>query len=94
MKLIKSSNVINLRPSVEVHEQQYLKHLGSALSHYLANPQGDELVCLLGSGYEKNNRQALETWVFYHRDEIFETRLDGKSPLDYLIGRIEGLIQQ
>ncbi|MFC2973242.1 hypothetical protein ACFOJE_13590 [Azotobacter bryophylli] len=93
MKLIKNDNIISLHPSMEVREQQYLKHLASALSHYLENPQGHELVCLLGSGYEKNNRQALDTWVAYHRHEIFEKRLEGQSPLDYLIDKIEQLIR-
>jgi hypothetical protein len=92
MKLIKNDNVISLHPSMEIHEQQYLKHLTSALGHYLENPQGNELVCLLGSGYEKNNRQALATWVAHYRHEIFEQRLEGHSPLDYLVNKIEQLI--
>lgn len=61
MKLIKQGNVINLGTSLEVREQRYLKHLASALS-YLENPQGSELVFRLSSGYEKDNRQALDTW--------------------------------
>lgn len=93
MKLIKNDNVISLRPSIEVREQRYLKHLASALSHYLENPQGSELVFRLGSGYEKDNRQALDTWVSYHRDEIFEKRLEGQNPLDYLLNKIEQLVQ-
>lgn len=92
MKLIKNDNVITLRPSLEVREQRYLKHLASALSHYLENPQGSELVFQLGSGYEKDNRQALDTWVNYHRYEVFAKRLEGQNPLDYLINKIEQLI--
>ncbi|MBF7728585.1 hypothetical protein [Pseudomonas sp. N040] len=93
MKLIKSNNVISLDTSIEQREHQYLKHLTSALSHYLENPQGSELICVLGSGYEKNNRQALETWVFYHRDEVFQQRLDGRNPLNYLIEKLEDLLR-
>lgn len=93
MKLIKPVNVISLRPSVEIREQRYLKHLASALSHYMENPQGSELVFRLGSGYEKDNRQALDTWVNYQRDEIFETRHEGQNPLDYLINKIEQIVQ-
>ena len=93
MKLIKSNNVISLDTSIEQREHQYLKHLISALSHYLENPQGCELICVLGSGNEKSNSQALATWVVYHRDEIFEQRLNGRSPLDYLIDRLEHLIR-
>nr|WP_280347555.1 hypothetical protein [Pseudomonas sp. BN414] len=59
MKLIKRSNVTFLHPSMEAREHQYLKHLASAMSNYLENPNGTELVCILGSGYERNNRQAL-----------------------------------
>lgn len=92
MKLIKNGNVISLRPSTEEREHKYLKHIASALSHYLENPQGSELICVLGSGYEKSNRQALETWVFYHRNEVFQKRLEGRNPLDYLINKIESLI--
>ncbi|SDT87001.1 hypothetical protein SAMN05216296_0075 [Pseudomonas pohangensis] len=93
MKLIKNGNVISLGTSMEEREHKYLKHIASALSHYLEDPQGSELICVLGSGYEQSNRQALETWVFYHRDEVFQKRLEGRSPLDYLITKIECLIQ-
>lgn len=92
MKLIRNSNIISMRPSLELREQQYLKHLASALSHYLENPHGTELVCVLGSGYERSNRHALETWVSYHRTEIFERRLEGQSPVDYLITKLEQII--
>ncbi len=93
MKLIKNGKVISLCSSLEAREQRYLKHLASALSHYLENPHGSELVFRLGSGYEKDNRQALDTWVSYHRDEIFTKRLEGQNPLDYLINKIEELVQ-
>ena len=92
MKLIKRNNVTHLHPSMEAREPQYLKHLASAMSHYLENPNGTELVCILGSGYEKNNRLALDTWVAYHRNEVFETRLEGRSPLDFLIAKLEDLL--
>ncbi len=92
MRLIKRNNVTNLHPSMEAREHQYLKHLASAMSHYLENPHGTELVCVLGSGFEKDNRQALDTWVSFHRDEVFEKRLGGRSPLDFLIEKLEGLI--
>lgn len=92
MRLIKRNNVTSLHPSMEAREHQYLKHLASAMSHYLENPYGTELVCVLGSGYERDNRQALETWVAFHRDEVFEKRLEGRSPLDFLIEKLEGLI--
>lgn len=93
MKLIKNGNVISLGTSKEEREHKYLKHIASALSHYLENPQGSELICVLGSGYEQSNRQALETWVFYHRDEVIQKRLEGRSSMDYLINKIESLIQ-
>jgi len=92
MKLIKRDNVTLLHPSMEAREHQYLKHLASAMSHYLESPGGTELICILGSGYEKDNRHALDTWVFYHRNEVFEKRLDGRSPLDYLIEKLEDLL--
>lgn len=92
MELLKRDNVISLRPSVEAREHKYLKHLASAMVHYLENPNGTELICILGSGYEKNNRHALETWVAFHREEVFERRLEGRSPLDYLIEKLESLL--
>lgn len=92
MKLVQRNNVTPLHPATEAREHQYLKHLASALGHYLENPYGSELVCILGSGFEKDNRQALDTWVSYHRNEVFEKRLEGHSPLDYLIGKLEDLI--
>lgn len=92
MRLIKRNNVTSLHPSMEAREHQYLKNLASAMSHYLENPHGTELVCVLGSGFEKDNRQALNTWVAFHRDEVFEKRLEGRSPLDFLIEKLESLI--
>lgn len=92
MKLIKRDNVTPLHSSVESREHKYLKHLASAMSHYLENPHGTELICILGSGHEKDNRHALETWVAYHRNEVFEKRLEGRSPLDYLIEKLESLL--
>lgn len=92
MKLIKRDNVTPLHPSMEAREHKYLKHLASAISLYLENPHGTELVCILGSGYEKDNRHALETWVAYHRNEVFETRLQGRSPLHHLIEKLENLL--
>ena len=38
MKLIKRDNVTPLYPSMEAREHKYLKHLASAMSHYLENP--------------------------------------------------------
>lgn len=78
-------NVSNLHPAMEAREHQYLKHPASAISHYLGNTRGTELICILGSGFEKDNRQALDTWVAYHHNEVFEKRLEGRSPLDFLI---------
>mgnify|MGYP001182335836 CR=1 FL=1 len=92
MKLIKRDNVTPLHSSIEVREHKYLKHLASAMSHYLENPHGTELVPILGSGFEKDNRHALETWAFYYRNEVFEKRLEGRSPLDYLIEKLENLL--
>ncbi|MDH1055989.1 hypothetical protein [Aquipseudomonas alcaligenes] len=92
MKLIKRDNVTPLHSSIEVREHKYLKHLASAMSHYLENPHGTELVPILGSGFEKDNRHALETWVFYYRNEVFEKHLEGRSPLDYLIEKLENLL--
>jgi hypothetical protein len=92
MKLIKRDNVIHLHPSMQAREHQYLKHLASAMSHYLESPHGSELICILGSGYEKDNQQALNTWVYYHRNEVFEKRLEGRSPLDFLIEKLESLL--
>ena len=51
------------------------------MSHHFENPYGSELICVFGSGYEKNNLDALDTWVAYHRDDVFEKRLEGRSPL-------------
>ena len=81
-----------LHPTKTAREHQYLKHLAAALSIYLANPSGTELICILGSGYEKDNREALEAWVAYHRNEIVEKRLEGRSPFDYLFEKLNNLL--
>lgn len=91
MKPTQFKNVVQLRPAIEVFEARYLKNLASALTHYLENPHGNELVFFLGSGSEKDNKQALATWVANQRNEIFEKRLEGRSPLDYLIDKLEEL---
>lgn len=95
MRLVKQGNIVKLdTSSIEVRQQRYLKHLSSALCHYLENPQGDELVFLLGTGNERNNREALYAWVNRQREAIFAKRLEGQSPLDYLISRIEQLLER
>ncbi|MBD7976812.1 hypothetical protein H9642_06365 [Pseudomonadaceae bacterium Sa2CUA2] len=72
-----------------LEEQGYMTKIATTLSHYLGNPNGTELVCILGSGEEKNNHQALNTWVAYHSKEIFELRLEGVNPLEYLKEKLE-----
>lgn len=95
MRLIKQSNIVQLNgASIDEREQRYLKHLTSALCHYLESPEGNELVFLLGSGSEKNNREALAAWVNQQRGAVFAKRADGQSPLDYLISRIEQLLER
>lgn len=32
------------------------------------------------------------TWVAYHRNDIFEKRLEGRSPLTFLISKVEDLL--
>ena len=94
MKSSQFKKVVSLRTPVEVFEARYLKNLASALSHYLETPYGNDLVLILGSGVERTNREALATWVAYHRQEIFEVRLEGRSPLDYLINKLEQIVQR
>lgn len=43
MKLIKCDNVTPLHSSMEAREHAYLKHLASAMSHYLENPMAPSL---------------------------------------------------
>ena len=36
--------------------------------------------------------EAHRTWVAYHRNEVFEKRLEGRSPLDFLIEKLESML--
>jgi hypothetical protein len=83
MKLIRQSNISQMPPALEARGRQYLQNLASAKSHHLDNPQGTELVCILGSGYQEDNRQTLEIWVTNQRHEASEKRMEGYRPLNF-----------
>lgn len=94
MKLIHQNNMTQMPSALEARERKHLQNLASAISRHLENPEGTDLVCVLGSGYEENNRQALETWVTSQRQEVSEKRLEGYRPLDLLMDRLETLLCQ
>jgi len=53
--------LIHLASQRQVERFQW--RLVSALEAAFRIPQGDHLVCVLGEGSERNNREALHTWL-------------------------------
>lgn len=92
MTMINQSNLSHMHSEPEERERQHLNNLVSAISRHLQHPDGTDLVCVLGSGYEENNRQALETWVTSQSQELKEKRLEGYRPLELLMDRLETLL--
>ena len=52
------------------NRQRQVRLIVSYLMQLLRIPDGDHLVLIFGSGNERNNREALMTWVEKHLDEI------------------------
>lgn len=52
------------------NRQRQIRLIVSYLMQALRIPDGDHLVLIFGTGHERNNRQALMTWVEKHLDEI------------------------
>lgn len=92
MTMINQSKLSQTPSGLETRERQHLDNLVSAISRHLQHPEGTDLVCVLGSGYEENNRQALETWVTSQSQELNERRLEGYRPLELLMDRLETLL--
>lgn len=90
MKIVKNT-VVELHSAETDLKQKnrYLQKLASALATGLANPFGSELVAIIGDGHERNNREALLTWVLYRRREVFTQRLEGSCPLEYLAAELQ-----
>ena len=97
MKLINSyssGNVVALDTSITERRKQYLQNLAVALTAGLENPFGSEIVAIIGSGHERNNREALLNWVFFMRHDVFAVRMDGGDVLEYLRCRLEERLEQ
>ncbi len=69
----------------ERKETRYIHNLAEALSCIARIPEGRQLACILGTGYERSNKEALTTWI---KKELKHCSLDKPSHLDYLYARL------
>ncbi|MGB7389457.1 MAG: hypothetical protein WA929_17870 [Pseudomonas neustonica] len=95
MKIVKSDHTVaTLDTAVGARHDQYLNNLAASLTAGLGNPFGSELVALIGSGHETNNREALLSWVTFMRHEVFALRMEGGNVLEHLRARLVNRIEQ
>jgi len=62
----------------------YARNLAESLSYIARIPEGKQLVCIVGKGNERNNMEALATWI---DKELKNCSLEQCSHLDYLYAR-------
>ena len=68
----------------EKQKKRYTINLAESLSCIARIPEGKQLVCIIGKGTERNNIEALTTWI---DKELKNCTLDQRSHLDYLYAR-------
>ncbi len=66
-------------------DKKYVRNLAATLARLARIPLDHSLVALLGKGTEKDNADALESWV---ARELARCNLDDGDPLDYLYARV------
>lgn len=77
-------NSIN-KQTHERKEKRYIHNLAEALFCIARIPEGRQLACILGTGDERSNKEALTTWI---EKELKHCSLDKPSHLDYLYARL------
>lgn len=65
-------------------DNRFIKNITATLFKSLKIPMDNSLTCLIGNGNEKDNQEALETWV---RKELRKFPDDIGDPIDYLYAR-------
>ena len=53
-------------------DESYIKRLAGSISVITFLPSGTHWICILGNGDEKNNEEALHTWVTKHISEFID----------------------
>lgn len=84
MKLEEFENRIAVN-TFERREKRRIRNFAETLSHIGQVPEGQQLVELIGDGHERDNTEALCTWV---RKELKRCTLDEPNQLDYLYARL------
>jgi len=74
----------------ERDQARQVRKIVSCLMAVLNIPEGNHLVMAFGDGHERDNREALETWVNYMLPELDMDEVEGR--LDQLCARIENRI--
>ena len=69
----------------ERREKRRIRNFAETLSHLGQVPEGSQLVALIGHGEERDNTEALCTWV---EKELKRCTLDEPNQLDYLYARL------
>jgi len=65
-------------------DKRHIKNTAAALFKILKIPMDNSLICCIGNGDEKNNQEALQTWV---ERELKKFPDDIGDPIDYLYAR-------
>jgi len=65
-------------------DKRNIKHIAAALFKCLKIPMDNSLICFIGNGDEKDNQEALHTWV---EKELQKFPDDIGDPIDYLYAK-------
>jgi len=71
----------------ERDQARHVRKIVSCLMVILNIPEGNHLVMAFGDGHERDNREALETWVNYMLPELDMDEVEDR--LDQLCARLE-----
>jgi len=78
-----------LEESIATHlkskaDKRHIKNIAAVLFKCLKIPMDSSLICFIGNGDEKDNHEALETWV---KKELQKFPDDIGDPIDYLYAK-------
>lgn len=70
--------------TISNQKKRHTKNLAESLCLIAHIPEGKQLVCIIGKGNERNNLEAVVSWI---EQELKSCTLDTGNHLDYLYAR-------
>ena len=77
-------NRIDQHLSARLHDRLMRNYASALIQLAKIDPAGQELVITLGTGFERNNREALVSWVRNHPHQFYHYESQAHQMLQYL----------